>query len=98
MTGPPRSDHPEDQGERQEAQPEDEKPEMDHLDRAHVASGSGHRRAGRGIGEVRFGTVLVVVPAVVESHPASVAQAPRLANASPVRASAHHAIRMVARS
>ena len=29
-----------------------------------------------GISQVRFGTVFVVVPAVVQSHPASVSQAP----------------------
>ena len=48
---------------------------MDQLDQAHVACGSGHRRGRRGIVEVRFGTVLVVVPAVVaKSHADSVAQ------------------------
>ena len=55
-----------------------EEGQMDQLDHAHIASGSGQRRGRRGIGQVRFGTVLVVVPAVVQSHPASVAQAPRL--------------------
>jgi hypothetical protein len=57
---------------------------MNQFDDAHVAGGSGERRGGRGIGQVWFRTVLVVVPAVVQSHPASVAQRPR-PTASPRR-------------
>jgi hypothetical protein len=56
---------------------------MDQLDDLHIASGSGQRRSCRGIRRVGFETVLVVVPVVVQSHRASVAQAPRLLNASP---------------
>jgi hypothetical protein len=56
---------------------------VDQLDDAHTTSGSGQRRSRRGIGQIRFGTVLVLVPAVVQSHPASVAQAPRPSHPSP---------------
>jgi len=49
---------------------------VDQLDEAHTACGSGQRRACRGIGQVRFGTILVIVPAVVQSHADSVAYAP----------------------
>ena len=49
---------------------------MDQLDHADIARGSGQRRCCRGIGQVRFGTVLVVVPTVVQSHADSVAQVP----------------------
>ena len=58
----------------EQAYPDGDQGQVDQLDHAHVPSGAGHRRDRRGIGEVRFGTVLVVVPAVVQSHPASVAQ------------------------
>ena len=61
---------------------------MNQLDDAHIASGSRQRRGRRGIGQVRFGTILVVVPAVVHSHPARVAQAPSLSNASAQRSCA----------
>ena len=62
---------------------------MDQLDHAHTASSPGQRRGRRGIGQVRFGTVFVVVPAVVQSHPASVTRAPRLTGSSDPQTPAH---------
>src|SRR4051795_10093931 len=71
--------HPEEQRERQQAQPEGEKGQMDQFDDAHVARRAGQCRGRRRFGQVRSLTVLVVVPVVVQSHRASVAQAPRRA-------------------
>src|SRR6476469_731792 len=59
------SAHPEEEREREQTYPQGDQGEVDQLDHAHVASGSGQRRGRRGICQVRLGTVLVVVPAVV---------------------------------
>ena len=64
--------HPQEQCEREQADPESEESQVNQLDQAHTTSGSVHRRGRHRIGQVRFGTVFVVVPAVVQSHPASV--------------------------
>src|ERR1700750_982648 len=72
----------EEQREREQAHPEDDQSQVDQLDDSHTASGPGQRRGRDGIGQIRFRTVLVVVPAVVQSHPASVAQVPKLSIAS----------------
>ena len=69
--------HQEEKRQREQHHPQGEQGQMDQLDDVHIASGSGQRRGRRGIREVGFGTVIVVVPAVVQSHPPSVAQAPR---------------------
>ena len=71
-----RSGHPQEQRDCQQPDPEDEQGKVDQLDHAHIACGSGQGRGRRGIGQVRFGTVLVVIPAVVQSHTDSVAQVP----------------------
>ena len=68
--------HPEEQRECEKAYPEREHGQVEQLDDAHLAYSAGQCRGCRGISQVRFGTVLVVVPAVVQSHPASVTQAP----------------------
>ena len=73
----PTSARTEQQCERYQTHPDGEERQVNQSDDAHVASGSGERRGCRGIGQVGLGTVLIVVPAVVQSHPASVARAPR---------------------
>ena len=73
--------HPEEQRECEKAYPKGKQGQVDQLDDAHIASSSGQRRGRRRIGQVRFGTVLVVVPSVVQSHPASLPQVPRRSNA-----------------
>jgi hypothetical protein len=51
---------------------ESEQGQMDQFDDAHIACRSGQRRGRCGICQVRLGWVLVVVPAVAQSHPPSV--------------------------
>lgn len=68
-----RSARSEEQRERQQADPEGDESEVDQLDDAHIARGARERCGRCGIGQVRFRPV--IVPAVVQSHPASVAQA-----------------------
>lgn len=65
------------QRDRQQAQPDGEQRQVDQPDPAHVAGGSAERRRCRRVGQVGFGTVVLVVPAVVPSHPDSVAHGPK---------------------
>ena len=65
---------------------------MDQLDHAHTTSGSGQRRGGRGIGQVGFATVFVVVPAVVQSHLPVFTQAPRVTGPRDPETSDHAAV------
>ena len=62
----------EEQREREKTDPDDEQGQMDQFDDSHIARGSGQRRDRRGICQVRFGTVLLSVPAVLQLHTARV--------------------------